>query len=99
MTCPSSNWILAFRRMPGLQSALYFSAVTYTTTGYGDLVLPPEWRLLGGIEALTGILMHVTLPHFGIASGIRIATAWPSVTATTASVAPLVRSRVRAGRI
>jgi len=47
-------WTLA---MPDLQSALYFSAVTYTTTGYGDLVLPPEWRLLGGIEALTGILM------------------------------------------
>lgn len=43
--------------MAGMQSALYFSAVTYTTTGYGDLVLPPEWRLLGGIEALTGILM------------------------------------------
>jgi Ion channel len=43
--------------MPDLQSALYFSAVTYTTTGYGDLVLPQEWRLLGAIEALTGILM------------------------------------------
>jgi hypothetical protein len=43
--------------MPDLPSALYFSAVTYTTTGYGDLVLPQEWRLLGGIEALTGILM------------------------------------------
>lgn len=40
-----------------LQSAFYFSAVTYTTTGYGDIVLPEEWRLLGGIEALTGILM------------------------------------------
>jgi len=43
--------------MPDLPSALYFSAVTYTTTGYGDLVLPNEWRLVGGIEALTGILM------------------------------------------
>ena len=43
--------------MPDLQSALYFSAVTYTTTGYGDLVLPPDWRVLGGVEALTGILM------------------------------------------
>ena len=29
-----------------LPSALYFSAVTYTTTGYGDLVLPEEWRLV-----------------------------------------------------
>jgi len=43
--------------MPDLPSALYFSAVTYTTTGYGDLVLPPEWRLVGAVEALTGILM------------------------------------------
>jgi Ion channel len=43
--------------MPDLQTAFYFSAVTYTTTGYGDLVLPPRWRLDGAIEALTGILM------------------------------------------
>jgi hypothetical protein len=43
--------------MADLPSALYFSAVTYTTTGYGDLVLPKEWRLVGGVEALTGILM------------------------------------------
>jgi hypothetical protein len=43
--------------MPDLPSAFYFSAVTYTTTGYGDLVLPQEWRLAGGVEALTGILM------------------------------------------
>jgi hypothetical protein len=43
--------------MPDLSSALYFSAVTYTTTGYGDLVLPVDWRLDGGVEALTGILM------------------------------------------
>ena len=43
--------------MPDLQSAFYFSAVTYTTTGYGDLLLPKEWRLIGGVEALTGILM------------------------------------------
>jgi hypothetical protein len=43
--------------MPDLQAALYFSAVTYTTTGYGDLTLPEGWRIVGGIEALTGILM------------------------------------------
>ena len=43
--------------MPDLPSAVYFSTVTYTTTGYGDLVLPPEWRMVGGVEALTGILM------------------------------------------
>jgi hypothetical protein len=43
--------------MPDLQSAAYFSAVTFTTTGYGDLVLPREWRLVGAVEALTGIIM------------------------------------------
>ena len=43
--------------MPDLASAIYFSAVTYTTTGYGDLVLPEAWRLVGAVEALTGILM------------------------------------------
>jgi hypothetical protein len=43
--------------MPDVQTALYFSAVTYTTTGYGDLVLPAEWRIIGAVEALTGILM------------------------------------------
>jgi hypothetical protein len=43
--------------IPNFEAAFYFSAVTYTTTGYGDIVLSPEWRLVGGIEALTGILM------------------------------------------
>ena len=53
-------WALVYvwgAAMPDLPSALYFSAVTYTTTGYGDLVLPEQWRLVGAIEALTGILM------------------------------------------
>lgn len=40
--------------MPDLQSSIYFSAVTYTTTGYGDLLLPQEFRLAGGVQALTG---------------------------------------------
>jgi NADH:ubiquinone oxidoreductase subunit 6 (subunit J) len=55
-----SLWALLYawqQAMPDLHSAFYFSAVTYTTTGYGDLVLPQSWRLVGGIEALTGILM------------------------------------------
>ena len=43
--------------LPDLATAVYFSAVTYTTTGYGDVVLPPGFRLDGGVEALTGILM------------------------------------------
>ena len=55
-----SLWALLYawrEAMPDPHAAFYFSAVTYTTTGYGDLVLPEAWRLVGGIEALTGILM------------------------------------------
>jgi Ion channel len=53
-------WALVYwwqRCLPDLESALYFSGVTYTTLGYGDLLLPAEWRLLAPLEALTGILM------------------------------------------
>ena len=43
--------------LPDAESAFYFSGVTYTTVGYGDLVLPKQWRMFAPIEALTGILM------------------------------------------
>ena len=53
-------WAVSFiliDAIPDSPDAFYFSAVTYTTTGYGDIVLPSSWRLFGSIEALTGILM------------------------------------------
>ena len=43
--------------LPTLESSLYFSGVTYATVGYGDLVLPIEWRMLGPVEGVTGGLM------------------------------------------
>lgn len=57
-----------------MASALYFSAVTYTTTGYGDLVLPIEWRLVGAVEALTGILMCGWSTAFFVAVVSRVVT-------------------------
>jgi hypothetical protein len=53
-------WALFFwlaKCLPDIESSFYFSAVTYATIGYGDLVLPKEWRMLGPIEGFTGILM------------------------------------------
>ena len=53
-------WALFFwlaKCLPNFESSFYFSAVTYATIGYGDLVLPKEWRMLGPIEGFTGILM------------------------------------------
>jgi hypothetical protein len=32
--------------LPSLEEALYFSTVTFTTVGYGDIVLDREWRQL-----------------------------------------------------
>ena len=55
-----SVWALFYwwqKCLPDAESSFYFSGVTYTTLGYGDLVLPKEWRLLGPVEGLTGILM------------------------------------------
>lgn len=43
--------------MPDLETAGYFSAVTYATIGYGDITPPVEWRVLASMEGLIGILM------------------------------------------
>jgi len=57
-------WALAYRLiLPGVhletfEKAVYFSIVTFTTLGYGDVTLVNhEWRLLSGVEALNGILL------------------------------------------
>ncbi len=53
-------WALFFwweKCLPDAESSFYFSGVTYATLGYGDLLLPKEWRMFGPLEALTGSLM------------------------------------------
>ncbi|WP_163338490.1 potassium channel family protein [Desulfopila sp. IMCC35008] len=48
---------LAFGAVKGFEEAVYFSMVTYTTLGYGDIVLAEQWRLLTSFEAANGIIM------------------------------------------
>jgi voltage-gated potassium channel Kch len=43
--------------LPDFETALYYSLTSYTTVGYGDVIPPASWRLLGPIEAAVGILM------------------------------------------
>ena len=52
-------WASCYRRLcfSSWESALYFSASSYATVGYGDIVLPSNWRMLGPLESIIGVLM------------------------------------------
>ena len=39
------------------EAALYFSVSSYTTVGFGDLVMSPDWRLLSAIESTNGWIL------------------------------------------
>src|SRR5262245_7571626 len=43
--------------LPDFETSVYFSMKSYTTVGYGDVLPPNSWRLLGPIEAAVGVLM------------------------------------------
>ena len=37
--------------------SLYFSTISYAAIGYGDAALPEQWRLLGAIEGINGVIL------------------------------------------
>ena len=81
-----SIWGLFYLWRGGLTdagTAFYFSGVTYTTIGYGDVVLPHPWRLLGPVEGLMGVLMCglSTGYFFVVASRIYQASPWKATSA------------------
>jgi len=48
---------MAVGAISSLEEALYFSIVTFTTLGYGDITLHVDWRLLASFEAANGSIM------------------------------------------
>lgn len=40
-----------------LEASVYFALVSFTTLGYGDVILPVEWRLLGGMAGANGFMI------------------------------------------
>jgi voltage-gated potassium channel len=46
-----------WRCLPSWDSAIYFSASSYSTLGCSDVSLPSEWRMLGPVESVIGVLM------------------------------------------
>lgn len=50
------------------EASVYFSLVAFTTLGFGDLLLPVQWRLLGGLAAANGLLI------FGLLTAMLVET-------------------------
>ena len=53
--------------LPDWNSALYFSLVTFTTLGYGDIVLGEGLRIFGAFASVTGLLA------FGLSTAFMVA--------------------------
>jgi hypothetical protein len=49
------------------ETAFYISAQNYTALGYGDIPVPQQWRLLGPLEAINGLLL------FGLSTAVMFA--------------------------
>lgn len=55
-------WLYAFAYMllgelQHVETALYFSTSTFTTVGFGDVILSHKWRMLGVAESMNGFLL------------------------------------------
>lgn len=69
--------------VPSWESAFYFLASSYATVGYGDVVLPSKWRLLGPLESMVGMLMS------GVSIGLLFAAVTHLVDGDSRSRLPL----------
>lgn len=55
-----------------VETALYFSTTAFTTAGIGDVVLSPEWRMLGAAETANGFLLIGWSTAFLVAVSARL---------------------------
>lgn len=68
-------WALAFwttGAIPEFESAVYFSAVTFSTLGYSDALISQEWRLMASLEGVAGFLLIGWSTAFLVAASTRI---------------------------
>ncbi len=71
MTASVWIWAVALRGLglfDSLEHSVYFSLVAFTTLGFGDVLLPAEWQLLGGLSAANGLLL------FGLLTAMLVET-------------------------
>lgn len=48
---------LALGAFSGLEDALYYSTISYTTVGYSDVNVADDWRLIGPFQSILGMVM------------------------------------------
>ena len=63
---------MAVGTFPDFETALYFSTVSFSTLGYGDVIPPAEWRLFAALEGINGFLLIGWSTAYLIAAGIRV---------------------------
>jgi len=69
-------WSLAYALLdvaPEGADRFYFAFVNYATLGYGDVVPVPEWRLLGPMTAMNGVLL------FGWSTAVIFEVLWKAL--------------------
>ena len=54
------------------EAALYFSTVSFSTLGYGDVIPAEEWRIFAALEGVDGFLLIGWSTAYLIAAGIRV---------------------------
>jgi len=55
-------WLFAFLydylgAQPTFQDALFFSTISYSTVGYNEASIAHDWRLLGALESILGVIL------------------------------------------
>ncbi len=88
-------WASCYRWLclPSWESAFYFSASSYATVGYGDVILPSKWRLLGPLESMVGMLMA------GVSIGLLFAAVTHLVDGNSGEGLPLHSKSANASQI
>lgn len=56
-TCIWATFYYTQQLFKNFETSVYFSLTSYTTIGYGDVLLPERWRLVGAIEGVSGVLL------------------------------------------
>lgn len=75
-------WAAMFRLLgifDALEPALYFSLVAFTTLGFGDITLTPDWRILSGLTATNGLLLFGFSTAFLFEVITRLHRAYPAI--------------------